>query len=555
MASREEAIALWRKVAQTKPEHRDRAAAELQKLGASVEDAPPSNAPPPEGIRRGDYANPVMGPHYESANTTMVDPEGAAFFGGTKDEAREALGTAAGAYTGIVGSGATGGVVKEGLKRVATPALKKVGTVAGNLLDDAVGAFTGGTTYGAITHQDPAKAVDEGVDAIPGSMAIGAGARAVGSVADAVIDGVKAMRARNPSVQFIESRGGTVSAGTPGKGGPFDDPLVAKGIDKGSGRVTEAGIGKVRRAGAREVGSFVKGREAAVKGQFHGDAPARGSGEMVDITDVYDEAMRMTKDVDLPSNVRATIYREIVGDFMNQADDSGKMVAELVDDGAGGQRILMPAERANALKRKIQYFAEFSAEGKAEPNFARLSSEAQAPLEGTEIAARNKAFKQAADEVEELRGAVGLKKKFDAPITRAQEKTVGVQLGRMGQDTVAAGADMTPELEAAIAKHRELRRLYEAIPALRARSALEFKGPGSLPTGGLYEKFKGLLSANVDPTLVRILAPLTTDTAGVVSGAATGAGALAPSIATVLDPAGAALEEGRRKRKQKQERK
>jgi hypothetical protein len=349
-------------------------------------------------------------------------------------------------------------------------------TTTGNVSDAPAAAAAAAT--------DP---VNAGLGALFGG-AFGAGAK---------------IRARNPNVELIESRGGRVGTFTPGSGGAMDDPLVQRGME--NGRVTERGKGIVSRESADAVADRLEGRGRAVGEELRaGQREAEAAGNLdqpVDITDLYVQVQQMVSNKMLPREVRGKIQQEILDDVLTPMAS---------DIGVGpGKPFMVAAREANDIKKKLQYFAEFVPSGKpgaAEPNFAQLSHEAGQSV-GDDLSRLNRKANEQYKNLESAREGFGIPGGANDQIPLSQREGLATRLGRRGADNRYAGRDVNPQIEEALNRYPELRRYVEAPELLQARGNLEF-GLGGNKVGGLYEKMKNIVGRNIDPAAVRLLAPL-----------------------------------------------
>jgi len=382
----------------------------------------------------------------------------------------------------------------------------------------AVGAAGGGVGAGTQAAAETAtSSTAPWRDRIPEAAAAGWKAAkdpvnlALSAVGGAASGGAAKMRGNNPDVQFIEARGGRVGPTTPGAGGAMDDPLVQGGISPQTGRVTEAGKGKVAGDAAEGITHALGGRAARLGNEHRARLRTVNSssagGQLQDITDLYDELLTQANNPRLFRGERASIRGEFIDDFINTHAS--------LDDANGATRVMMPASRVNELKQKLQEASGFVPTGKpgaADGTFAPLAHDAARNV-GEDIGGINRIYKQGADEIEGARAAVGAPGEASDRFSDTQKEAIATRIGRRGADTRTAGRDVRDVREQALQDAAdmfpEIRRYIEAPELLQHRSNLEF---GTSNVGGLMEKNKlqsmvNIIMRNWAPAKVRLISP------------------------------------------------
>lgn len=424
-----------------------------------------------------------------------------------------------------------------GAERLVVPRLAGLAAKAPKTAAAVSGGMTSSLAAGAdaalrakFSGRSSMESAGAGVDAATDPLNVAAGA-ALGRL----FGGGVRMRASNPNVNTLEEAGARVGPLTPGKGGLLDDPMVAQGIDPITGRVSEFGRGKVARSAARRADEALTGRTRAIDDQMKAaKGELRASGEAdkaIEIDDLVQRAHEMADDPFLPKDVRKTVRGEVIEEIIDRfgsVDDAGKFV--------------MPAEAANRLRKKIFDLADIVNPKSTDPNLKQLGGVAKDAVDGSAFGKINAPYRAEAEKIQSARRALEFPQADDihAPLaTPADEVRVGQALSRMGQDTARAGMQDVPELHQAVRDFPELEPLTKAVPALDARSKLEFKGLSHIPTGGLYSKLGSIVGDNFEAGKARLIAP-----------AMIGAGRRAPLAGSILEQIsrGAKRSEERKKR-------
>lgn len=412
--------------------------------------------------------------------TATISNVGGAVLGGSGGLAGGATGLARGLM------GASKGILGNLVKGGASALLGYEASAPVSAAADTYGH--GGSTDDALSAAKDAATSKTGIAlAGAGGMLMGAG---------------QGIRARNRNVRAIEAAGGEVPSFSPPRGGELDSPLVKQGIDTETNRATERGRGKVARAAGKQVDDVLASETARIDQRMGAQkAEAAAAGKLkqnVDITDLVNEASALVDNPDLTRDVKNKVRAEVFEDFLDK----------FAQPNEAGNGWAMSAERANALKKKLQGLADFVNPKATDPDLAKLSGTARKAADQSAYGEINKTYKSDADKISSARGAFEFPEPLDIHAriqTPADQLKVGSVMSRTGQDTARAGMQDTPEFADALKNFPALHPPARALPLLDARSKLEFKG---LPTGGLYMKnLMSMLGQNVEAGGVRLAAP------------------------------------------------
>jgi hypothetical protein len=312
----------------------------------------------------------------------------------------------------------------------------------------------------------------------------------------------------NPARALIQKYGGEVTAASPGRGGAFEEPLIAQGINK-SGSVTDAGIGQTARAAAARVRGTLN-EEAKALGRQHSQAveQARGSGQLegkYDVTDVYENLRKMAQDdVRYPATARATIDREALGPLSQFRDEAG--------------RVTMTADQVNGLRKKLDGLAKFETPTGVvrDPVMADVAGQLRDVEAQTPFQPINERYAQGASELRQAHRALNVGNRMrTGKADDAAEKTITDLVTRRGQNTVTAGKYETPELAALAARRPSLQLPLDSAALLRARGRMQFVGGGG--HGGLIQQLRHparAVAAAAEPIGQRLVLPAARRAAG-----------------------------------------
>jgi hypothetical protein len=417
----------------------------------------------------------------------------------------EAESSPVGQFVGGLGTGA--GYLAGGLPSMAAKAAERGVAAAGINARPIAGALTGALTGGAVAGGEAAVGgadlADVGRSAGTGALIGGALGGTAGTIA-ATGSKTADYLAANKHRKLIDQYGGKVSLTSPGKGGAFEDPLIAGGIDA-KGNVTDAGIGSTARTAARQVRQGLNDEHRAAGGIYASDtAKLRASGALEghhDISILADEAKAMADDAESYTNAtREKVKAEILPILEKYAREDGSYSA--------------PADSVNKIRQKIAKLAKYDTPTGVvkDKDIAQLARTAKGLVDETAFSAPNAAYAERMDTLKEAHRGLNIQGKSRAhtdPNDMAAEKTLTDLITRRGQNTVTAGKYETPELASVVEGRPELALPLDSAALLRARGAMQFIGGGK--HGGLIERVKhpiGALMQAAEPIGQRIVRPI-----------------------------------------------
>lgn len=369
------------------------------------------------------------------------------------------------AFRSIGGPAAIAKGVEQLLPASATPlarAGRSVVTGAGTnaVLSEAESAMNG-STLGEAAGKAAGSALIGG--------ALGGGFGLLGSAAEGTL-GSKGAKAR----RYIEDRGGTVSATSPGKGPIYDS------MDVGGNNAADIGE-QARKSGERvEKGMNDYKRQAAsepYEREVGKIGPEKANARVVEMDQILGDLHEAARTEQDPI-IRHQLEDQIDTIERTATVDVGKASLPYRDAPQAGKPIYSEKE-LNDLRQVMGDKGKVGQSNKASlAPLREATSKVKAEVDHGPYAPANKAFHEGMNDYEESLNLLDMKKNKKSGPNEANIKKASIKGQRRGQNTVTAGAERS-RLDAFTAKHPELGLELERPELLRKQADLQFNAGGA----------------------------------------------------------------------------
>lgn len=276
--------------------------------------------------------------------------------------------------------------------------------------------------------------------------------------------------------QFIESKGGTVSPTSAGKGGAFEQEL--KGLP-----ANDKGIGEAARIGAEGIAEGLKeqhrvetSRPYKVMQRMIDESPE--SSRLRDVQPIVDVMTNAAYDLETAPHARAALESEL-------------KILERYRQGEEGP-IMVPERQLNGLRRSLMRMAKVGATetpGEREMPLREAAFAAKQMVDEGPYAPLNEFYAEGIQKFQGNKKSLALKPKADLG-SEASQKKIKLSLQREGQNTTTAGGDSS--LDDFRAANPELAKYADMAALQKAKADLSFH---LMPQhGGLMERIAGPLA-------------------------------------------------------------